>query len=796
MKNAFLSRNCQYILLLALFSFSSLAAQNYQKTALGLKTKIQALDVEVQFYSPSVVRILKSPEGVAFKKESLSVIKKPEMVKLKIKQQGAIVSMKSDQIEVDLNLTTGKVSYLDLKGQSLFTEKDNGTQFTPFMDVNKKSYTVRQAFKLDEDESIYGLGQIQNGKLGVRNQTVELKNTPSKVCFPYFLSMKGYGVFWDNYSATTFTDDKNETSMESLGDCSDYYFMYGGSANGVVPQLRALTGQAPMFPLWTFGYWQSKERYVSQKDLMDVVAKYRELNVPLDGIIQDWQYWGDDKVWNAMEWNKERFPDPKGMADFVHKNNAHLAVVAWPGFGVDTKQYKEFEKKNMLIHFETWPPNSGVTPYDPYNPTARKIYWDYLNKGVFSIGVDAWWLDSTEPDHTNYKDEDYNLPTFLGSYRSVVNAFPISHISGIYNNQRATTSDKRVYIFTRSAFVGQQRYAANTWSGDTQSSWDALGKQIPAALNFSLSGVPYWNADIGGFFAGNWRKDGGNKNPEFRELYCRWAQFGAFTPMMRSHGTDFGREIYNVGEPGNWSYNSVEKSIHLRYGLIPYLYATAWQVTDKSASFMYALPLLFDQDPKVLETTDEFMFGTSILVAPVIKSMYTGKKEDKVFEDFSSIKSREVYLPKGSNWTDFWTGEQITGGQTITKNTPIDIIPFYIKQGTILPWGPKVQYAEEKKWDNLEIRVYPGANGEFTLYEDENDNYNYEKGAYSTITFKWNDKAQTVTIGKREGSFKGMIASRTFNIILVGANKGTGSEPSTRFDKTVTYNGKAIAVKL
>ena len=303
------------------------------------------MDVEVQFYSPSIVRVLKSPEGFKYTKESLSVIKKPEPTKLKIKQLGDVVSMKSDKLEVDLNLVTGKVSYFDLNEKVLFTEKDNGTKFTPIMDVNKKSYTVRQSFKLDEDESIYGLGQIQNGKLGIRNQQVILKNSPSKVCFPYFLSMKGYGKFWDNYSATTFTDDKNETSMESLGDCSDYYFMYGGSPNGVVPQLRDLTGHAPMFPLWTFGYWQSKERYKNQKELMEVVAKYRELNVPLDGIIQDWQYWGKNNLWNDMKWDTTTFPDPKGMADFVHKNNAHLAVVAWPGFGVDTKQYAEFKSK-------------------------------------------------------------------------------------------------------------------------------------------------------------------------------------------------------------------------------------------------------------------------------------------------------------------------------------------------------------------------------------------------------------------------------------------------------------------
>ncbi|TRX09503.1 glycoside hydrolase family 31 protein [Flavobacterium gawalongense] len=796
MKNAFLSRNHQYILLLVLFSFSSLAAQNYQKTTVGVKTKLQSMDVEVQFYSPSIVRVLKSPEGVAFKKESLSVNKKPQETKFTIQQQGDVVSMKTDKMEVELNLLTGKVSYLDLNGKSLFTEKEYGTQFTPTVDVKKNSFTVRQAFKLDQDEAIYGLGQLQNGKLQQRNQRIVLKNGNMNVSFPYFLSSKGYGVFWDNYSATTFTDNAQETSMESLEDCSDYYFMYGGSANGVVTQMRDLTGQAPMFPLWSYGYWQSKERYKNQQELMDVVAKYRELKVPLDGIIQDWQYWGKDSLWNQMGWDSATFPNPKGMADFVHKNNAHLMVVAWPGFGPETKQFTEFKDKNMLIDFDTWPPKSGAKPYDPYNPAARDIYWNYLNKGVFSIGVDAWWLDSSEPDHINVKDADFNQPTYLGSYRSVLNAFPLTHVSGVYDHQRATTSDKRVFILTRSAFVGQQRYGANTWSGDIQSTWESLGKQIPAALNFSLSGVPYWNADIGGFFAGRWEKDGGENNPEFRELYVRWLQFGTFTPMMRSHGTQIPREIYNFGKKGVWSYDAIEKNINLRYSLLPYLYSTAWEVTSQSASIMYALPLVFENDPKVRDIKDEFMFGHSFLVAPVVKPMYTGKKEDKVFEDFSTTGSREVYLPKGANWFDFWTGEKLNGGQSVTKETPINIIPLYVKQGTILPWGPKVQYAEEKKWDTLEIRIYPGADGKFTLYEDENDNYNYEKGAFSTIKLEWNEQTKTVTIGKRKGSFNGMIKNRTFNIVLVDKEKGIGVSSTSNFNKTITYNGKAKSVKL
>ena len=789
-------RKSMSTVLLGLLFFSSLSAQNYQKTSTGVKTKIQSMDVEVRFFSPTIVEILKSPEDVIFRKESLSVIKTPQKTDITFNRQGDVVSMKSEKMEVDLKLLTGKVTYLDLNGKILLTEKDYGTQFTPTLDVKKESFTVRQAFLLEKDEAIYGLGQQQNGLLNQRGQRNELKNGNTKVSIPFFQTLKGYGIFWDNYASTLFTDNLQETSFESLGDCSDYYFMVGGNADGVVAQMRDLTGQTPMLPLWAFGYFQSRERYKTQEETVGVVEKYRQLNVPLDGIIQDWQYWGPDSVWNCMSFDKKTFHDPKGMVDKIHAMNAHLTIVAWPGFAPATKQYKEFASKKMLINFDTWPPNAGTKPYDPFNSEARNIYWDYLNKGVFSFNTDGWWLDSSEPDHINVKEKDFDQPTALGSYRSVVNAFPLEHVKGVYEHQRATTSGKRVFILTRSAFAGQQRYGANTWSGDIVSSWETLQKQIPAGLSFALTANPYWNADIGGFFL--WNYDGGNalKNVAYRELYVRWVQFGAFTPMMRSHGTDAPREIYQFGKRGEREYDAIEKTIHLRYSLLPYIYSTAWGVTDHSGSIMRALFMDFAADKNTHKITDEYLFGNFILVAPVVNPMYVSKVNDKNSEDYSTVKNKPVYLPKGSDWFDFWTGEKQKGGQTIQKATPIDIIPLYVKAGSILPWGPKVQYAAEKNWDNLEIRIYPGANGEFTLYEDENDNYNYEKGQNSTIIMKWNDQSKTLTFGNRKGSFKGMLKNRTFNIVLVSPQNGIGDKGSVQFTKAIPYNGKVKSVKL
>jgi len=785
-----------YFLLCCLIVSTQLLAQSFQKTNSGIKSTVQSMQVEIQFYSPTIVRVLKSPAGIAVEKVSLSVIKSPEKTDLKISDDGKIVTLVSTSIQVFYDLATGKVSYSDLKGNILLTEKDYGTQFTPSMDVLKPSYIARQAFMLEPNEAIYGLGQQQNGKLNQRNQRVVLQNENIKICIPFIQSIKGYGIFWDNYASTTFTDNPQETSFESLGDNSDYYFMYGQNGDGVVAQMRDLTGQSPMFPLWAYGYIQSKERYKNQDEVVSVVEKYRSLKVPLDGIVQDWQYWGKDSMWNAMSFDKTTYPDPKGMVDQIHKLKAHLMIVAWPGFGPQTNQYKELLSKKMMIDFDTWPPKSGTKPYDPYNPQARDIYWDYLNKGVFSYNTDAWWLDSSEPDHINIKAEDFDQPTYLGSYRSVINAFPLMHIKGVYEHQRATTSEKRVFILTRSAFAGQQRFGANSWSGDIVSSWKTLQKQIPASLNFSMSGIPYWNADIGGFFL--WEQGNSNalKEKTYHELYVRWLQFGTFTPMMRSHGTDAPREIYQFGKRGDWSYDAIEKYINLRYQLMPYIYSTAWGVTNRSESIMRALVLDFPTDNKVTDLNDEFVFGGSILVAPVVNSMYVTKKDGKTVEDFSTVKIRKVYLPTGTDWYDFWTGNKLKGGQEVDKESPIDIVPLYVKAGSILPWGPKVQYAAEKNWNKLEIRVYPGANGEFVLYEDENDNYNYEKGLNTTITMNWNEQTKTLTFGERKGSFNGMLKKRTFDIVLVNQQNGKGVNPGVKFTKTVTYTGNKISVKL
>lgn len=779
--------NKKLLLGLSLLCFCTpFQAQNYQKTSQGLKANTQGMDIEVAFYSPSIVRVYKTPEGNPYEKKSLIVVKSPEQTPVEFSENGKNIRMKTAEMQVELNPLTGGIYFYDATGKELLKDKDYGTSFAPKEDAGTASYQVRGSFLLEKDEPVYGVGQVMDGKLNRRNSMHHLQNENMFTYSPYFMSpVKGYAVYWDNYSISDYMDAPQELAFTSLGHCADYYFMYGGNADGVIANVRDLTGKAPMLPLWAYGFFQSKERYHTQEENLGVLKKYRELQIPIDCMIQDWRYWSEyhrtDSAWNSHSFDPERFPDPKGWADEIHKLNAKLMIVAWPGFGPKTEQRKELDAKGMIINFDTWPPQSGARPYDVYNPEALDIYWKYLNKGIFSyIGNDGWWLDSTEPDHINRKESDYDLPTHLGSYRSVKNAYSVMHNSGIATHQKAVNKDKRVVILTRSGFIGQQRFGSNTWSGDVVSTWDMLEKQIPAALNYTLMGIPNWNSDIGGFFAGRWNEGGGAKNPEYQELYVRWMQFGAFCPMMRSHGTELPREIWNFGKRGEWCFDAQEKMINLRYRLLPYIYSTSWNVSRNDGTFMRALVMDFPSDKKTHDLGGEYMFGRSVLVTPVTKP---------------GVTEWQVYLPEGTAWWDFWTNEKQQGGRTVNRAVTKDILPLYIKAGSILPFGPKVQYSTEKNWDNLEIRVYPGADGTFTLYEDENDNYNYEKGAYATITFRWDDAARRLTIENREGSFPGMLQNRKFKVILAAPKSGAGDQPM-KGGKTVNYTGKKTSVKL
>ena len=749
------------MLLCCIFLFAS-CAKNYEKTNYGIKTK----NLEIQFFADDVVRVLKTTHASTTLSEqtalsehkadtSFSVTQTPQKTNFSVKENGDMLSVKTSALQINLNLQNGKIVFINAENDTLLI--DNQTDISLNKENEKERYTIKQIFQLEKDEAIYGLGQQQNGKLNQRGEQILLRQENKKICIPFIQSSKGYGLFWDNYSPTLFEDGEAGMSFESTGSRADYYFMYGKTSDGIVAQMRNLTGQTPMFPLWTYGYWQSRERYTSQDELLGVVKKYRELGVPLDGIIQDWQYWGADVAdWNAIKWGNPLFPNPKGMIDEVHRLNAHIIISVWPSFGKKTDLFRTFKEKNMLYDFTSWPDWDTVRVYDAFNPEARKIYWNAMNENIFSLGMDGWWLDAVEPEHFNIQESDFDQPTYAGAYRNVYNAYAMATVGGVSDHQRAVTGDKRVFILTRSAFAGQQRYGAVSWSGDVDANWQSLKNQIPAALNFSLCGIPYWNSDIGGFFIREHDFKNLLQDREYRELYVRWLQFATFCPMMRSHGTQAPREIWQFGKRGGWEFDAIEKFINLRYQLLPYLYATAWEVTQNGGSFMRPLFADFGDDKKTYNIDDEYMFGRSLLIAPVTETQQ---------------KTKKIYLPKNNEWYDFWTNKFVEGGQEIERETTIDIIPVYVKAGSILPLAEKTQYATEKNWDNLELFIYPGANGEFTLYEDENDNYNYEKGAFSTIKMTWNDKAKTLTIGKRKGSFEGMLKTRTFKVKLINTNE-------------------------
>ena len=792
-------------------------AQEFQKTTSGIKTTISGkqTDIEIQWFGPNTLRVLKTPQGKSVKKESLSVIAQPQNSGIKITTPG------NGCIVMILNPQTGIITYAKPNGDALLIEQENVKAFTPVNDAGRSTYSVYQGFTTSKEEGLYGLGQLQNGQMMQRGMTKHLVQGNVEDVSPFFQSTKGYGVFWDNYSGTTYTDNEQETSFCSeVGDCIDYYFMYGGSADGVIAEVRALTGDVPMMPLWSYGFMQSKERYKSQEETVGVVKKYRELGIPLDCIIQDWQYWGHNYLWNAMDFQNPAFSRPKDMIDEVHALNARMMISIWSSFGPATKPYRALDKEGLLFDIETWPqsgvdgwpPNleypSGVRVYDAYSPKARDIYWEHLNKGIFQLGMDGWWMDSTEPDHFNHKESDFDRQTGLGSYRSVRNAYPLVSVGGVSDHQRALTQDKRVIILTRSGFLGQQRYGSNVWSGDVQSSWDMFRKQITAGLNFSLTGMPHWNSDLGGFFAGSyntsWGDNSATRNPMYQELYVRWLQFGVFCPMMRSHGADVPREFYWYGKKGEPIYDALVDAVKLRYTLLPYIYSTSWDVTHNRSTFMRALFMDFVNDKQTWNVNDEYMFGKAFLVAPVLHAQYTPEVQQKTLEenegwnrdskksaktpiltDFTHSKNMEVYLPAGTRWYNFWTNEAIEGGQKLVISTTLNRIPLFVRAGSIVPCGPDVQYTGEKKWDNLTLCVYPGENGNFTLYEDEGDNYNYENGAYTEIPMNWDNASRILTIGARKGEYNGMLQKRQFIVKAIDGNS-----------KTVTYTGKKIRVKL
>jgi alpha-D-xyloside xylohydrolase len=899
------------------------------------------LHVKVQFYADDIVRVVKWRTGGTPEKASLVVIQTnvPDL-NIRFQEDAGTVTLASENVTLNLSKSDGAIQYLTSDNQNLLKEQ-GAPVITPVrMKYETNVFSVEQDFTLTPDEGIYGLGQHQSGYMDYRGHTVKLVQANTQAVTPFLISTAGYGILWDNYSKTIFADHPQKMSLWSdVADNVDYYFIAGKNLDQVIAGYRNLTGQAPMYGKWAYGYWQSKEHYATRDELLAIAQEYRQRRIPIDNLVQDWNYWGGNSNWSGMFFDEKTYPNPKEMIDTLHQENFHLMISIWAGLGPATPIYQDMEQRGYLYPPVGW---AGFRFFDAYNPAANDLYWQYISQGLFSQGIDGWWMDSTEPDIVNAltkESEEYEMKrvgtNHLGSFARYLNTYPLLDTESVYQHQRQETDRKRVYILTRSAFAGQQRAAATTWSGDIGANWDVYKKQISAGLNFCMAGMPYWTFDIGGFVIGSYGGvfSNGGKDPAYQELYTRMFQFGAFCPIFRSHGSETPREIWQFGD----FTNDLVEFDNLRYRLMPYTYSLAWQVTDHGYTIMRGLPMDFAGDKKTYSIDDQFMFGPAIMVCPVTQYMlhrppgdsvpitpeyfrtqdgqpglnvtyysddqfkticheqvetnvnlfwYTGWPKfitgpkfsmrwegkliptqtgkyrfhfktfgpKRVFLDGKELRNnyvateaytvpveleagkeynfacetansvlgafraqlfwktpeifarekvveprpqtRPVYLPAGTPWIDFWTGQNLVGGQTITADAPIDKIPLLVRAGSIIPMGPFIQYTTEKPADPVELRIYPGANGDFTLYEDENDNYDYEKGVYATIAFHWDDAKHQLAIDERKGTFPGMLQERTFDIVIVGKDHGAGVEITGNPDKVITYQGSQQVIQL
>ena len=598
--------------------------------------------------------------------------------------------------------------------------------------------------------------------------------------------------------------EKNQLSIWSeMSLDMDYYFIAGQNMDEVISGYRTLTGKAPVYPKWVLGFWQSRERYQSSQDIEENLKKFRDLHIPVDNIVQDWNYWKLDS-WGSHEFEASRYPNPQEMLDSVHAMNGRFMISVWPKFYDTVKNYKEIDAKGWMYHqaiaddIHDWLGFRGSF-YDAYDAGARKMFWRQMDENLYSkykFGVDAWWMDASEPNVRDCTPMWYRKalsgPTALGTSTEYFNAYSIVNADAIYNGQRSVNPNQRVFLLTRSGFAGEQRYSTATWSGDIATRWEDMRAQMTAGLNYSLAGLPFWGMDQGGFCVENryvaaqqeFDKTGKENADlkEWRELQARWNQFGCFVPLYRTHGQWPTREVWNIAPADHPAYKTIVAYDKLRYRLMPYLYSMAGMVHLKDYTMMRALVMDFNGDDNVLDIKDQWMFGPALMACPVGK-----------YEQYS----RNVYLPKQKGWYDFYTGKYYAGGQTILADAPFDKIPVFVPEGAILPVGPEMEWSDQKKAELIDLYVYAGKDGSYTLYEDEGTNYNYEKGKYATIDIQYNDAQKTVTIGARKGSFDGMLQKRRFNVVLVNAAKGQGvSLDKAPKGKMVSYSGKQVVVKL
>ena len=806
---------------------------NFTAQPNGLRLETSRGLIDLTAYSPDIIRIRYTLEPAFSPQKSLMVISEAQnLADVSVQETSDDLFFSTSKLTVQIDCKTLAFSYRDAHGQILTREPARGgktlmpvdviksipreendiqselgadglrTSADTFKEVvDRKAYHTKLEFEWAKGEALYGLGSHEEGMLNLRGQHQYLYQQNMKAVVPVLVSTRGYGIFMNSCSLMTFHDDAFGSYLWSdVDDELDFYFLYGPEFDQIVHEIRSLTGHSPMLPKWAFGYIQSKERYVTQDELLSIVREYRRRELPLDCIVLDWKSWTGD-LWGQKTLDLERFPKPSEMTADLHALNARLMISIWPIMRRGGPNWQEMKDQSHLL--------GNQATYNAFSTAARACYWEQANQGLFSHGIDAWWCDCTEPFEADWKgafkpepEERLRINTeetkrYLDP--EFINAYSLLHSQGIYEGQRRATGEKRVFNLTRSAYLGQQRYATVTWSGDTAAHWETLRRQIADGLNFCATGMPYWTMDIGAFFVKRkpelwfWSGDydEGVDDLGYRELFVRWFQYGAFLPMFRAHGTDTPREIWRFGEPGEPFYEALVSALHLRYRLLPYIYSLAGWTTQHDYTMLRALPFDFRADPRTYDIRDQYMFGPALLINPVTRPMLYDVGS-RTLENVP--QTRQVYLPAGVDWYDFWSGKRNSGGQTIQADAPIDRLPIYVRAGSILPMGPVRQHVNDLPDAPVELHIFPGLDGSFELYEDEGDQYNYEDGAFSTIPIHWQDAERQLTLGAVKGNYAGMPDQRIFEIIL----HDEGSYPANSFlagqRQTAHFCGQPVVI--
>ena len=734
----------------------------------GLTARNDREVLEVTVCGDSVVHVVarpvQAPASTAARPWMLEPAQSCPGAAFQFSQTGEAATLTTSRLIVSLPARSGSLSFKTLQGETLLRE--NGGLARSYIPTQSAGlYRIEDRFSPDATEAIYGLGQHQSGLFNYRGSTVELGQNNTDAAIPLLLSSKGYGILW-NTASFSYVDNRFplELNFESMAGVQvDYYLLYGPDMDRIVHEYRSMTGHVPLFPQWAYGLFQSKDRYSSQAEILEIAGQYRARHIPMDAIVQDW-YWWKQGGEGDPEFNSN-YTDVPAELKALHGEHVHAMISVWGMMDATAKNFLEIQRQGYEI--------PGTHVYDPTNPAGRDFFWNQLAGKLFAQGWDAFWLDSAEPEEHWPHLGDAILrykQLHIGSGLEYTNLFPSEHTGGVQEHWRQANPEKRVFLLTRSAFLGQQRNGATVWSGDVYSTWWALRRQVTAGLNFALSGYPYWTTDIGGYHQ---PYNGAANEPAYQELYARWFEYGAFCPVFRTHGHRDHNEL--------WTYERVYPALlavdRLRYRLLPYVYSLAWKVTSEDYTIQRPLVMDFREDRNTWEIGDEFIFGPAILVSPILRE---------------HDAERTVYLPAGSLWYDFWTGARTAGGVEATRAAPVERIPLEVRAGSILPLGPVIEYAGQQA-DPIELRIYPGADGDFNLYEDEGDSYRYEKGAHTVIPIHWDDATRTLTIGDREGSYPGMAAGHTFNVVIVTGGHGIGGEITTAPDKAILYTGAKTA---